>query len=55
MIEYVGDEKRLEQLTRKAREIKYAPTGQITPSLTWEDHLEIEAIQERQRLALPDD
>lgn len=46
-MKYVGDKKRLEQLARKAREPKYAPTGQITPSLTWEDHLEIEAIQER--------
>jgi len=44
---YVGDEKRLEQLARKARELKYTPQGQITPSLTWEDHLEIEAIRER--------
>lgn len=46
---YIGDEKRLEQLARKSRKLKYAPTGQIVPSLSWEDHLEIEAIQERQR------
>lgn len=45
---YIGDEKRLEQLARKAREPKYTPEGQITPRLTWEDHLEIEAIQGRQ-------
>ncbi len=44
---YVGDDKRLEQLAGKARKLRYTPTGQITPSLTWEDHLEIEAIQER--------
>lgn len=44
---YVGDEKRLEQLARKAQQSKYTAAGQITPSLTWEDQLEIEAIQER--------
>lgn len=47
---YIDDEKRLEQLAHKSRTPKYTPQGQITPSLTWEDHLEIEAIQ--QRLAL---
>lgn len=44
---YVGDKKRLEQLAEKARIPRYTRQGQITPSLTWEDHLEIEAIQER--------
>lgn len=45
---YVGDEKRLQQLARKAHEPRYTSQGQITPSLTWEDQLEIEALQERQ-------
>jgi hypothetical protein len=49
---YVGDEKRLEHLARKSRERRITAEGLITPSLTWEDHLEIEAIEERQRAAL---
>lgn len=44
---YVRDQKRLEQIFSKATEPKYAPTGQIVPRLTWENHLEIEAIQDR--------
>lgn len=46
-MKYPGDKKRLEQLAQKSRRLRYTAEGQITPSLTWEDHLEIEAIQDR--------
>jgi hypothetical protein len=44
---YVGDKNRLEQLARKGSRGKVTSEGLITPSLTWEDQLEIEAIHER--------
>jgi len=48
---YVGDQKRLDQLALKSQRRNITPEGLITASLTWEDHLEIEAIQERRALA----
>lgn len=46
-MKYVGDKKRLEQLAEKSHRRNITPEGLITASLTFEDHLEIEAILER--------